>query len=173
MPNRSDKFDELREKRTHMEPAKWDSSDEAWTTTVECPAYGAIDVVIKTDGEMSPPSEKQLAAVALIAGLQQSARKTIREDVKRYAKEYLGEEELEDFESEDFDVVFDFALIPNLRAPRNAYFFLSGESDIDMEHGIACLCKDGEVFRVCHTDLMYANYPRDDPATFDELLRGG
>jgi len=156
-----------------MEPAKWDSSGEAWTTTVECPAYGAINVVIKTDGEMFPPSEKQLAAVALIAGLRQSARETIRKDVNRYAKEYLGEEELEDFESEDFDVVFDFALIPNLRAARNAYFFLSGESDIDMEHGIACLCREGDAFRVCHTDLMYENHPCDDTATFDEFLRGG
>lgn len=156
-----------------MEPAKWDSSREAWTTTVECPAYGTIEVVIKTDGEISPPSEKQLAAGALIAELQQSARKTIRKDVKRYAKEYLGEEELEDFESEDFDVDFDFALIPNLRAAQNVYFFLSGDSDIDMEHGIACLCRNGDAFRVCHTDLMYENYPCDDTATLDGFLQGG
>lgn len=156
-----------------MQQATWDRSREAWTTTVECPAYGTLEVLIKTDGEASSPSEKQLAALAIIGELSQSVRKTIQKDTKRYAKEYLGEDELEDFESDDFDADFDFALIPNLRDAEHTYFFLAGESDIDIEHGIALLCKDGDAFRVCHTDCMYENYPCDDCESLDQVLHGG
>lgn len=157
-----------------MDVPKWDRSGEAWTTTVQCPAYGAVEVIITTEGEASPPSEKQVAALSLIARLDKSARKTIKKDVKRYAKENLDEEELEDFEGEDFDVEFNFALIPNLQKSEHAYYFISGDSDmIDIEHGIACLCRNNEVFRVCHTDSMYESYPCDDTETLDALLTMG
>jgi hypothetical protein len=148
----------------------WDPAVEAWTTSVTCPAYGDINVEIKTDGETTQPSERQLHALSLIASLQAAARKSIRKDVKRYAKEILDEEEMEDFEAEDFDTQFTDALIPNLRNSESTYFFLSGEFDIDMEHGIVCLCRDGEAFRVCDSAAKYEPYQLDDTETLDALF---
>ena len=139
-----------------------------------CPPYGTARVIIATDGEASPPTERQLAAVRLIGILPRSVREELRRDVKRYATEYLPFDELEDLVEDDFDISFDLALIPRLRDAKDTYFFMSGYSDgIDEEHGVAFLCRNGDTFRVCHTDYMYATYSCDDIAELERVLRSG
>jgi hypothetical protein len=154
-----------------MTQPQWSHAVDAWTTRVACPAYGDIDVQIKTEGESDPPTEKQLAALRAIASLPKAVRKLVRKDVKRYASDNLDEEDLEDLEPEEFDVEFTAALIPRLRNSPASYFFLFGESEIDVEHGIACLCKNGEALRVCHSDEIYENYDWDATEMFEQMLR--
>jgi hypothetical protein len=157
-----------------MTEVAWDPSDEAWTAWVVCPAYGTIRVIIQSDGEACPPTERQFAALRLIGALPRSVREELRRDVKRYATGYLPLDELEDLVEDDFDIAFDLALIPRLRDAKDTYFFMSGYSDgIDAEHGVAFLCRNGDRFCVCHTDFMYATYSYDDTAELERVLRSG
>jgi hypothetical protein len=156
-----------------MTQPQWDRSRGAWNAKITCAAYGPIDVLIITEGASVQPNEKQLAVLARIGSLAKLVRKVIRKEVKRYAREVLEEEELDDFEAEDFDIAFSDALIPRLRDSEADYFFLYGESDIDIEHGLACLCRNEEAFRVCHSDAMYENYECDAIDKFESLLRSG
>ena len=106
----------------------------------------------------------------MIAGLPKAIRKPIRKSVRRYAREYLGPEEYEELEPEDLQVEFHTVLIPPLKSSEAIYFFVQGHSDIDMEHDVACLCRNGNTFRVCHTDDMYQPYEGDATERFETLL---
>jgi hypothetical protein len=152
-----------------MSQPKWDEGGGCWTTTVKCPAFGSLDVLIQTLGENDPPSEQQLAALTLLSGLTKVIRKPIRKSVRRYAKELLGPEEYEELEPEDLQVDFHTALIPP-QGTSAAYFFVQGSSDLDMEHDLACLCRNGNTFRVCHTDDMYAPDQGDATTRLEALL---
>lgn len=146
-----------------MPQPQWDASGGCWTSTVKCPAWGELDILIQTAGESQPPSEQQLAALKVIAGLPKTVRKPMRKSMRRYAKAYLGPEEFEELEPEDLQVEYHTALIPPQTGSDATWFFLQGSSDLDVEHDVACLCRNGNTFLVCHTDDMYS--PDQDDAT--------
>lgn len=153
-----------------MSQPQWDAAGGCWTTTVKSLAFGSLGVLIQTPGENDHPSEPQLAALMLLSGLTKAVRKPIRKSVRRYAKEFLSPEEYEDLEPEDLQVDFHTALIPPQGASAAVYFFVQGSSDLDMEHDVACLCRDGNTFRVCHTDDMYAPDQGDATTRLEALL---
>jgi hypothetical protein len=153
-----------------MTQPQWDPTQDSWTTTVTCPAFGTLEVLIKTLGPSDPPSDRQLAALAVIEGLPKTVRKPIRKSLRRYAKENLDAEEFDDLEPEDFQLEVSACLIPRLKTAEAVYFFLYGDSEIDFEHGLACLCKGGTVFGVCDTDAMYETYPCDATHRFETML---
>lgn len=153
-----------------MSQPQWDESCGYWTTTLKCQAFGTLDVLIQTLGENDPPSEQQLATLTLIQELTKVVRKPIRKSVRRYAKDLLSPEEYEELEPEDLQVDFHTALIPAVKSSERKFFFVQGNSDLDMEHDLACLCRDGNTFLVCHTDNMYQTYEGDLSAHLELLL---
>lgn len=153
-----------------MSQPQWDESGGYWTTQVTSPAFGTLDVLIQTLGENDPPGEHQLAVLKLIQELTKVVRKPIRKSVRRYAKDLLGPEEYEELEPEDLQVDFHTALIPAVKSSEGKYFFVQGNSDLDMEHDLACLCRDGNTFLVCHADDMYQTYEGDPSAQLERLL---
>lgn len=154
-----------------QEPA-WDAAHGAWRTRVKSPAVGRVDVLIYTDGPNDLPTPQQLAAVETITGLDKEIRRTLRTEARRYARTVLDPEEYEECEPEDFRVEFSTAVVPRLRAAESAYFFLQGSWDIDFEHGVAFLSRNGVDFRGCDTGAVYEQYTWDAVDDLEKLLGG-
>jgi hypothetical protein len=153
------------------EPPQWDESRDAWMTQVRTSAFGWIELMIRTDGSCSPPTDRQLSAVEWIANLPRAATADISRQARSYAEAYMMEDDYEELSDADFEIRFSTCLIPRLRDTTDHYCFMIGASDIDDEHGVACLFKNDESCRVCHTDVAYENYGWDDIGLLDSILR--
>lgn len=155
-----------------MTKLEWSSADEAWTSSLTSPHFEALEIRVLTDAESTPPTEAQLKSVALIEQIAQKGLPSTKKLARRYAKEYLGPEEIEDMEDEGLEIDIHAAVVPRLRDAANAYIIFVGNSDIDFEHGVAVLCEDGVKLAVTHSDVAYANHDWDDTAEFEQLLGG-
>jgi hypothetical protein len=91
---------------------------------------------------------------------------------RKYAVEYLGPEEVADMEAEDFEIEIQAATIPRLRNANDTYIIFLGDSDIDIEHGVAVICKNGSKFAVTHSDVGYSTGDWDDTSELDQLVGG-
>lgn len=154
-----------------MPTPEWDETQDAWVTRLDTEVFGNIEVMIKTDGEETPPTERQMSTLELISSLPATLLDTIPSDARQYAKGYMMEDEFDEMEEADFQIRFSACMIPRLRDTAEHYFFLIGESEIDEEHGIACLFKNHESCRVCHTDAAYENYGWEDSVELELVLR--
>jgi len=149
----------------------WDETLDAWTTETDAGALGYIEVLIKTDGSSQPPTTRQLSTLKLISTLPPSLVAEIPSKAREYVEGYMAEDDYEDLAEEDFRIQFSLAIIPRIRNTDDHFFFLIGHSDIDEEHGVACLFKNHERCGVCHGDHAYENYPWDATHEFEWLLR--
>ena len=131
-----------------------------------------LEIRVLTDGESTRPTAVQLKAVALIEQIAKKGLPSTKKLARKYAMEYLGPEEVEDMEDEDLAIEIHAAVVPRLRDADSTYIIFVGNSDIDMEHGVAILCKDGIKITVTHSDVAYANHDWDDTAEFEQLLGG-
>ena len=95
----------------------------------------------------------------------------ISTQARAYAEEYMMEDDYDDLTDADFEVRFSTCMIPRLRDTPDHYCFMIGNSDIDEEHGIACLFKNHDSCRICHTDVAYNNFGWDDTFELDCVLR--
>jgi len=151
--------------------AQWDETLNAWITQVRTNVFGWIEVMISTDGVTSPPTARQLSTLDLVANLPSASLADVTTQARVYAEEYMMEDEYEELTDTDFELRFSTCMIPRLRDTPDHYFFLIGNSEIDEEHGIACLFKNHESTRICHTDVAYDNYGWDDTALLEFVLR--
>ncbi len=155
-----------------MPTLKWSPADEAWTASLESDHFEDLEIRALTDGESTPPTEAQLRSVAIVERFAQIGLPSTKKLARHYALEYLGPEEVEDMEDEDLSVDVYAAIIPRLRETDDSYIIFVGNSDIDVEHGVAVLCKNGSAFAVTHSDIAYANHDWDDTAEIDQLFGG-
>lgn len=150
---------------------QWDETRDAWVTQVSAKAFGLIGVIIHTDGVSSPPTPRQLSTLELAMNLPSTLLTDVASQARVYAEEYMMEDDYEDLTDTDFSIRFSTCMVPRLRETTDHYFFLIGDSDIDEEHGIACLFKNHDSCRICHTDVAYNNYGWDDTVRLDFVLR--
>ncbi|QEG40467.1 hypothetical protein [Roseimaritima ulvae] len=155
-----------------MTKLDWSSADEAWTASLSTAHFDDLEIRVVTDGESAPPTDAQLKAVALIEQIAQKGLPPTKELARKYAMEYLGPDEVEDMEDEDLAIEIHAAIVPRLRDTESTYIMFVGNSDIDMEHGVAILCKDGIKLAVTHSDVAYANHDWDETAEFEQLIGG-
>ena len=150
---------------------KWINAYECWTTNVRCPLAGSVEIFIRTMDKNTEPTEIQIAALEDIQQLPVSLAAGIAEDARRFAIENMNSSMLECVEESDFQLRFSEGLIPPLRKAADRYFFLAANTDIEPEHGVACLFKNGAAYRVCHSDLLYEAYDWDEIHLFENELR--
>ena len=155
-----------------MTKLKWSSGDEAWTSTLTQGHFEELEIRVLTDDESTQPTEAQIKAVALIEEIAKKGLPSMKKLARKYALEYLGPDEVEDMEDEDLDIEIQAAVVPRLRDTDSTYVIFVGDSDIDFEHGVAIVCKDGVKFAVTHSDVAYANHDWDDTSEFEQTLGG-
>jgi hypothetical protein len=153
-----------------MTKLEWSAADDAWTASVTTEYFEALEIRVLTDGESNPPTEAQQKCVALIEQIAQQGLPSTEKLARRYATEYLGPEEAEELEDEELAIEIHTAVVPRLRESDAAYIIFLGSSDIDFEHGVAVLCKDGTKLAVTHSDIAYADHDWDDTAEFEQQL---
>lgn len=138
--------------------------------TINCDLHEELRVIV---GSVEPPAltEIQEKCIQIIRQLPKRVVTVIRQElVRKFIAD--GHGNLVDFDGvEDFEVTIQSAVIPALKATQDAYFFLSGQSDYDIEHGFACLFKNGTQFCVCVPELAQENYRLDDAESFERILR--
>ena len=153
-----------------MTKLEWSPADDAWIASLTTQHFEALEIRVLTDGESTPPTESQLRSVSLIEQIAQNGLPPTKKLARKYAMEYLGPDEVEDMEDEDLAIDIYAAVVPRLREANDAYVIFVGNSDIDLEHGVAVLCKDDVRFAVAHSDIAYVNHEWDDTAEFEQLL---
>ena len=157
-----------------MTNLEWSSNDEAWVGSLSGPHFNDLEirVISHEDGQPMPVSDAQLKAVALIEQIAQTGLPSSDDSARKYATKHLSPNQLADFEDEDFAIDIRAAVVPRLRDTNSSYVIFVGDSDIDIEHGVAILCKDGSKIAVTHSDVAYSDYDWDDTTEFDQILGG-
>lgn len=144
------------------------TSGAVQTCTISCPISDNLEVNIALcDGETAPTAI-QSKTIERLRGLSKSVKMQVRRELQRLLQEE-GQWEEDELEA-PLELHFLTALIPPLKDVDTAYFIVGGDSDYDVEHGFACLFKDGEQFCVCSADLMHASYACDDVEQFERVL---
>lgn len=144
-----------------MHDLQWTPDLESWTMMLNNDVFDELEIEVKTDGEADSPTPKQIAAVDMICSLTRADLKTIPTLVKTWAEENMEEEDLEEMEAEDFELEIGGVVVPKLRDSEALYFIFTGDSEVDIEHGLGCVCKNGSQFAICDTDYAYMDYDWD------------
>lgn len=155
-----------------MTQLTWSHEDDAWIGSVSGDELGDLEIRVLTDDESVSPTDAQLRSLEIVEQLAKSGLPRLKKLARKYAMEYLGSDEVEDMESEDFDIEVQTATIPKLRNSDDKYIIFLGDSDIDIEHGVAVVCKNGTKFAVTHSDIAYSPHDWDDTAELDRLVGG-
>jgi hypothetical protein len=148
----------------------WATDDVSWATLISNDVFDDLEIRVVTGGETNPPTERQLQAVAEIEALTKQDLVRIAELARKYAKDNLEPEDLEEMEDEDYEVEIYSATIPRLRDATDTFVLFAANSEIDMEHGVACVCKNGKQFAVVDADCVYQNYDWDSVDELNALL---
>lgn len=151
-----------------MVALSWDSDLDAWSTKLSNDTFDDLEIRVVTDGEDSPPTERQLQAVAQIAALTKADLAALDTLARVYAEANLDADELEEMEQAALE--FHSAVVPRLRDSADTYVLFAAESEIDIEHGAGCICKNGKHFAMIDADCIYEDYDWDANDEFDELL---
>lgn len=154
-----------------MTKLEWAPDQDAWTVDWDTDQFDEIEVLVVTDGESSPPTPAQMKSVALAKQIARDGLPSIDDYARQYAMGHLGSDEVDDMEDEDFEIEIHSVVIPRLRESKHAYAIFVGHSDIDLEHGVAVLCKDGTDFAVAHSDMAYTHHDWDDTEELDAYLK--
>jgi hypothetical protein len=132
----------------------------SWTIHTTTELFGSVQVDIPCKTPDSGLTEIQKRSLQMLRELPKSLRPALIDALRRYAVRYLGE----DPNPEDCKFSCDNASIPALHEAPNAYAFLNASSDIDKEHGVCFLIRNGEVLACCHgdTSLCVENWDATD-----------
>jgi hypothetical protein len=155
-----------------MTEMTWSHDDDAWIGQVTGEKLGDIEIRVITDGESIPPTDVQMRSLAVVEQLAQTGLPRLKKLARKYAIEYLGPDEVADMDDEELEIEIHAATIPKLRNAVDTYIIFVGESDIDIEHGVAVVCKNGSQLAVTHSDIAYENYDWDDTAELDQRVGG-
>lgn len=155
-----------------MASLSWDSEIDAWSGTISNDTFEQLVVRVVTDGELSRPTARQKKAVGEIESMTAADISRIGSNARAYAEANLAPSELEAMADEDFAVALHTAIVPQLNASKTTYVLFAGESEIDVEHGIGCIAKNGREFTIIDADTLYEEYSWDSVDDFEEFLRG-
>lgn len=137
----------------------------SWTIHTNTELFGSVQVDIPARSADASLTEIQKRSLQMLRELPKSLRPLLIDALRRYAVRYWGEEP----DAEDCDFFCDNASVPYLHDATNAYVFLNASSDIDEEHGICFLIRDGTVLAGCHGDESLQFYDWDATDDLDAL----
>ena len=155
-----------------MANLQWSRSDEAWIAKHDSEHFEDFEIRVLTDDESVKPSACQLKSVEDAEYFASSGLPPTKKLAREYAAEYLGSDEVDEMDDEELEIEVQTAIIPRLRESVNTYVVFVGNSDIDIEHGVAIICKNRRVCAVAHSDLAYTPYEWDDTTELDQLCGG-
>ena len=79
-----------------MPTPEWDETQDVWMTRVDTNVFGRIEVMIKTDGEQTPPTQRQISTLELVAGLPAAFLDTIPSDARKYAEGFMMKDDFDE-----------------------------------------------------------------------------
>ncbi len=119
-----------------------------WTIHTDTQLFGSVLVTIPAKTQAADLTDAQRRSLEMLRTLSKDLRPKLIDALRKYAKEYLGDK----FDQNDCDFFCDNASVPNIHASQATYVFLNASSDIDDEHGVCFLIRDGDVLACCHGD---------------------
>ena len=153
-----------------MVALKWDPEVDAWAATISNDTFEQLVLRVVTDGEESPPTAVQDKAIAQVESMTAADMSQIVTAARAYAEENLDPDELEEMEEEDFELHLHTAIVPRLKDSKATYVLFAAESEIDIEHGIGCIARNGGEFTIIDADSLYEEYDWDSVDAFEELF---
>jgi len=153
-----------------MNALEWSADEAAWTTTLSNTVFDDLVIRVMTDGDTCAPSPIQLQAVAEIERLTMADLSPIDDLARKYASARLDPDELYNMDDDDFAVEIYCAHVPRLRESNDTYVLFGANSEIDPEHGLGCICKNGKLLAVIPADYVYENLDWDSTSQLDTLV---
>jgi hypothetical protein len=134
---------------------KWNPTYDAWIARVANPLFGEISVMLQTGGEHELPSSEQLAILQTLRTINASIRSDIAAAAKKYADSWVGLDQLDYLSEADFDLDLrnSGGVVPATYENGKAYAIVHGRSEIDPEHGLACVFDSAGRFGITHADF--------------------
>jgi hypothetical protein len=154
-----------------MADLKWTADVDSWSTWLSNDVFEDLEVRVTTDGEDDPPTPRQLQAVKAIEQFSVADREKISALARQWGEENLEEDDLEDMEDEDFEFDMTSVVVPRLRHCEDVFFLFTGNSEMEPEHGLGCICKNGNQFAICPPDHAYDDFDWDAVDEWESLLQ--
>ncbi|WP_197441633.1 hypothetical protein [Thalassoglobus neptunius] len=131
--------------------------------------FGSVQVDIPAKSKSDALTEIQQRSLQMLRELPKALRSSLTDSVRQYALQCTGEEP----KAEECNFSCDNASIPYLHDAKTPYVFLNADSDIDEEHGVCFLIRDGAVIACCHGDESLEFFGWDSTDELDALAQNG
>ena len=156
---------------THDQPIWNDAGDGRgfWTIHTNTELFGSVQVEIPAKPDATELTDSQRRSLDMLRNLPKSLRLTMVDALKRYARRYLGD----CYDPNECDFFCNSASIPYLYKSKPSYVFLNASSDVDEDHGVCFLIRDGDVLACCHSDESFEFYGWDATDDLDALADHG
>lgn len=141
----------------------------SWTIHVNTELFGSVQVDIPAKTKAEDLTDVQRRSLDMLRKLPKTIRPALIDALRKYAIEYRGN----DFDPDDCTFSCDNASIPYLNESKTAYVFLNASSEIDDEHGVCFLIRNGDVVACCHGDESLEFYGWDSIDDLDALAQDG
>lgn len=139
----------------------------SWAIHVNTELFGSVQVDVPAKMKTEVLADVQRRSLDMLRTLPKTIRPALIDALRKYALEYVGD----DFDSDDCTFSCDNASVPYLHESRSTYVFLNASSDVDDEHGVCFLLRDGDVVACCHGDISLEFYGWDATDELDALAQ--
>lgn len=146
-----------------------ESGGGSWLIHTNTELFGSVQVDIPAKSRSDTLTEIQQRSLQMLRELPKALRASLTDSLRRYALQYMGEE----LSAEECTLSCDNASIPYLHDANTPYAFLNADSDIDEEHGVCFLIRDGVAIACCHGDESLEFYGWDATDELDALAQIG
>ena len=133
---------------------------------IDHPSLGNLNIALRTDGQHDAPSDEQLAAIRRLQSVGDSINTKIANATRHFADNWVGLDQFDYLRDEDFGIRFSGGIVLPVDSNGRTYLILHGESEVDIEHGLACVFGPDGRFGVTHADVAFSP---PDPDGYDEL----
>lgn len=152
----------------------WNSSAEQWVVRIEHAIFGPLGLGIETQGRHDEPSDAQLTAIVDFLHFRNDIIDHLPMAVKAYADDWQGLESFDFLKEEDFniDLIRSGGVVPATYDNGRTYVIVHGRSDVDMEHGLACVFFGRREFGITSADNCMSPPASEDYAELEHALAG-
>ncbi len=140
----------------------------SWVVHTKTQLFGSVQVDIPGKSNSETLTDVQQRSLDMLRDLPTKLKPMLFAALRRYASEYLDD----NFDDDDCTLSCDNASVPYLHESKTPYIFLNADSNIDDEHGVCFLIRDGDVISCCHGDASLEFLGWDATDDLDELANG-
>ena len=157
----------MRNRGIERETLIWNNAGNgsgSWTIHTHSSLFGMVQVDIPAKRKTGSLTHCQVRCLEMLRTFPSTMRVSTANALGNYAKRVSGEDN-----APDLNFVCDNASVPYLDESDTPYIFLNVSSDVDEEHGVCFLVRDGELVGCFPGDVSLEFFGWDSTEELDAL----